>query len=215
MDNNDLSALRDAIKQAPGKYYQLEQLTSIRCGNNPITLRPVDFGLVTDDTITETMPLMFNMSPEVKKFLPTLDFSTAEKIKKFAMLTSERTEAGLQFTYGIYFNNLLVGMIFVNTPIMNKMGMGFDEWTLDFFIFKPLEGQRVMSVALMHMMLFLQKTIGVDTFYLLVDHDNERCINLIEQLPIDRVASDGFHNLEKQGTPPLVFVCPLSRIRFQ
>lgn len=196
-------------------YYSLENLQPVVCGNSGVILQPIDFGLILDESNISVMPILFDASPRVKKFLPTLDFSSKESIQKFVSLVSTRTEAGIQFTYGIYFNRILAGMIFVNTPVMNKVGMGLENWTVDFFVFETFEGQGVMKTALPRMMFFLQQQIGVEDFYLIVDHDNTRCIKLISLFPIDEVDNGGFRNTNVEAAPPRVFLCPLSTIRFK
>ena len=187
------------------QYYTIDDLEPIVCGRSGIYLEPIgpDFG--TKGIVIKTVPLLFKMSSNVQTFLPSLNFGSEEGLKQFSKVTMFRTMAGLQFTYGIYLNRAITGMIFVNTPAFNKTAMGLNEWTLDFFVFAPFEGQGIMCTALPRMMMFLQKEIGVRTFYLLVDEDNERCINLIQKFPIDDIDNSGFKNLDGQSNPPLVF----------
>lgn len=211
----DPRSLVDAIgATSEGQYYTIDDLEPIVCGRSGIYLEPIgpDFG--TKDIVIKTVPLLFKMSSNVQTFLPSLNFGSEEGLKQFSKVTMFRTMAGLQFTYGIYLNRAITGMIFVNTPAFNKTAMGLNEWTLDFFVFAPFEGQGIMRTALPRMMMFLQKEIGVRTFYLLVDEDNERCINLIQKFPIDDIDNSGFKNLDGQSNPPLVFECLLSTIRF-
>lgn len=205
----------NAINSAnENNYFSIADLDPVVCGNSGIYLEAIAPDFSTRKEILQTLPILFKTSTNVHKFLPTLDFSSIQSIEQFSKVTMFRTETGLQFTYGIYLKGILVGMFFVNTPAFNKPAMGLNEWTLDFFVFAPFEGQGLMGIALPRMMLFLQKNIGVKTFYLLVDQDNERCINLIQQFPIDNIDNSGFRNLESQSEPPLVFECPLSTIRF-
>ncbi len=213
MINSDdfLNAISSANE---GNYFSFDDLDPVICGRSGIYLEPIAPDFATNENILKILPALFSTSPKVKKFLPTLNFSTKESIEQFSRVTMIRTMSGLAFSYGIYTKGIPVGMIFVNTPAFNKTAMGLNEWTLDFFIFDAFQGQGLMRTALPRMMMFLQKTIGVESFYLLIDEDNERCINLISHFPIDEIDNNNFNNLENQSCPPRVFECPLSTIRF-
>ncbi len=202
-------------KLSKGKYFSIDDLDVIVCGKSGIYLEPIAPDFSTKENIVKTVPILFQTSPNIRKFLPTLNLGSEEDIKQFTKVTTLRTMSGLQFTYGIFFNNILAGMIFVDSPAFNKPAIGLNEWTLDFFVFGAFEGQGFMGTALPRMMMFLQGTIGVENFYLLVDQDNVRCIKLIQGFPIDNVDNSGFKNIESQSRPPLVFECPLSTIRFR
>ena len=195
-------------------YFTIDDLEPIVCGRSGIYLEPIAPDFATREGIINTLPILFKTSTNVRKFLPALDFSSMKSIEQFSKVTMIRTTTGLQFSYGIYMKDIIIGMIFVNTPAFNKTSMGMNEWTLDFFVFAPFEGQGFMRIALPRMMMFLQKNIKVEKFFLLVDKENERCVNLIQQFPIDEIDNSGFKNLESQSNPPLVFECPLSTIRF-
>ena len=212
----DPNTLFNAFNSASeGKYYSIDDLGPIVCGKSGIYLEPIISDFTTKEEILKILPILFKTSTNVHKFLPTLDFSSVKSIEQFSRITMLRTFTGLQFTYGIYQMGIIVGMIFVNTPAFNKSSMGLNEWTLDFFIFAPFEGQGLMRIALPRLMMFLQKNLGVETFYLLVDEENERCINLIQHFPIYEVDNCGFMNIENQSKPPIIFECPLSTIRFE
>lgn len=195
-------------------YYSIDDLGPIVCGKSGIYLEAIAPDFATKEKVLNTVPILFKTSSNVQRFLPVLDFSSVEKIEQFSRVTMIRTISGLQFTYGIYYNSILDGMIFVNTPFFNKQSMGLNEWTLDFFIFAPFEGQGFMRTALPHMMMFLQQTLNVETFYLLIDEENERCVNFISQFPFDEMDNSRFKNKETLSCPPRVFECPLSTIRF-
>ena len=210
------SKLKNFLKSNfEGKYYNLNQLKPILCGNSGISLRPIDFELALNDNLLSFIPELFKSSPRVQKFLPTIDLSNKESIQKFAMLASTRTESGIEFTYGIYLNNLLVGMIFVNTPGKNKYGMGLEQWTIDFFLFEAFEGHGLMGTALPRMLLFLKQAINVNDIYFLIDTDNIRCLKFISNFPFDEIDNSGFKNIENKNKPPRVFNCPLSIINFK
>lgn len=197
-----------------GQYYSIDDLDPIVCGRSGIYLEPIAPDFAGRDTIVKTVPSLFKASINVQKYLPSLDFTSKESLEQFSRVTALRTTKGLQFTYGIYLKGIIVGMIFVNTPAFNKASMGLNEWSLDFFVFAPFEGQGFMRIALPRMMMFLQKNIGVDTFYLLIDESNERCIDFISIFPFDEIDNSRFKNKEDLSRPPRVFECPLSTIRF-
>lgn len=209
---NDLLNAMNAAND--GNYYSIDDLDPIICGRSGIYLEPIAPDFATNENILKILPALFSTSPKVKRFFPTLDFSTKDSVEQFSKVTMFRTMSGLAFSYGIYTKGIPVGMIFVNTPAFNKTAMGLNEWTLDFFVFDAFQGQGFMRTAFPRMMMFLQKNIGVESFYLLIDEDNERCINFISLFPIDEIDNSGFNNLENQLCPPRVFECPLSRIRF-
>ena len=195
-------------------YFSTDQLKVIPCGQTGLRLQPLDFGLILDDANKEILKKLGN-SEGIKKYLPNLDFSSDESIEKFVMGLSYKTEQGLEFAYSIKANNLILGMIFVNTPAINQKLIGLNHWTLDFFILEPFEGNHYMKIGLIYMMVFLKETIGVDEFLLMVDQDNEKCLNLIKSLPVDEIDNKGFKNKDKFGTPPFVYHCPLSNINFR
>jgi RimJ/RimL family protein N-acetyltransferase len=211
----DSNTSRNAFGSANmNHYYSIDDLDPIVCGRSGIYLEPIAPDFATRDTIISTVPILFKTSINVQKYLPSLDFSSKESVEQFSRVTMLRTTTGFQFTYGIYLNGIIVGMIFINTPAFNKTSMGMHEWSLDFFVFAPFEGQGFMQIALPRMMMFLQKNIGVKTFYLLIDEDNKRCINLISRFPFDEMENSRFINKEELSRPPRVFECPLSTIRF-
>lgn len=211
----DSNTSRNAFGSANmNHYYSIDDLDPIVCGRSGIYLEPIAPDFATRDNIISTVPILFKTSINVQKYLPSLDFSSKESVEQFSRVTMLRTTTGFQFTYGIYLNGIIVGMIFINTPAFNKTSMGMNEWSLDFFVFAPFEGQGFMQIALPRMMMFLQKNIGVKTFYLLIDEDNKRCINLISRFPFDEMENSRFINKEDLSRPPRVFECPLSTIRF-
>lgn len=210
--NND--AIRNLLSQdISGKYYKIENLKSISLGNG-FSLRPIDFEIYNDDNV-HTMLMAFASTERIRKFLPSLDFSSKDKIQKWIMELCQKTEMGLAFAYGINLNSAVIGVIFVNTPTYNKAAMGFPQWTMDFFIAEPLEGQGIMTVALLNMLHFLQTSTNADSIYALIDNENTRCLTLIGKLPFAERDNSGFKNPENNFSPPYVYECPLSQIRFQ
>lgn len=192
--------------------FSTDDLKVINIGEG-LRLQPIDFGLILDEANIEVLT-MLGLSDRIKKYLPNLDFSSKEAIEKFVMALSFKTENGLEFAYSIKANNLILGMIFVNSPTLNKQMIGLEKWTMDFFMLEPFEGQHLMKAALIRMMHFLKTTINVNDFLMLVDQDNSQCLNLIKALPMDEMDNSGFHNPQGNQLPPRVFQCSLSMIRF-
>ena len=212
MDNKGITDLLS--QDLAGKFFSTNDLKSIPFGNSGVSLRPIDFGLYMDDANLQMLQLMGD-SERIKRFLPSLDFSSKEKIQQLILALCKKTEMGLEFAYGIYVNNAVVGMFFVNTPDYNKAIIGLPEWTMDFFIVEPLEGKGIMLTALQRMLYFLQSSIGVKSLYVLIDQDNTRCLNLIRGLPFDPKDNSGFKIPMNNYVAPLVFECPLSLIQFR
>lgn len=196
------------------KYFSYEDLKPIKCGNSGLTLIPVDYSILLNKDYIFMLE-KFGNTDRLKEFLPSLDFSSEEKIKKTLFGMCRKAELGTQFTYSITLNGVLLGMIFVDTPVGNRIGMGFEDWTIDFFLFEAFEGNGYMSVALPRMMMYMKNNLNIDVFYVLIDPNNERCINLISQFPFDEIDNSGFSNHGVNYEPPLVYECSLSTIRFQ
>jgi len=193
-------------------YFSTNDLKVISIGEG-FRLQPIDCGLILDDASQEIL-MKLGQSDRIKKYLPNLDFSSKDAIEKFIMGLSLKTETGLEFAYSIKVGNLILGMIFVNTPTLNEQMIGLEKWTVDFFILEPFEGKHYMKAALIRMMHFMKTSIHVDDFLMLVDQDNDKCLKLIESLPMDELDNRGFHNPEGNKFPPRVFHCPLSQLRF-
>lgn len=207
-------AIKDLLSQdLSGIFFKSEELKSVDLGSG-FSLRPIDL-LIYDNDNVHTMLMAFTNTERIRKFLPSLDFSSKEKIQKWILGLCQKTEMGLEFAYGIYLNRGVIGMIFVNTPAYNKAVMGFPKWTMDFFIAEPLEGQGIMTAALVNMLHLLQSSTSADSIYALIDDDNARCLTLITKLPFDERDNSGFKNPQNNFSPPRVFECPLSHIQFE
>lgn len=60
-----------------GKYYNLEQIKSKQIGNN-LLIQPIDCGLVVSELKEiELITTLYKESPNIKKFLPGLDYASS------------------------------------------------------------------------------------------------------------------------------------------
>lgn len=196
-----------------GQYYSLADLTPIFCGNSGVTLSPLGAAHVENEAYPKIFKLMWEKSNNIHKFLPTLDFSSEAKVFNYMIETCIATETGLKFNYVITVDHVPVGMFIISTPYVNKKSLGYEHWTMDFFVFKDFEGQGAMSIALPRMLLHL-KNMGVDDLHLIIDQSNERCLRLINKLPFNEIDNPNWYN-SSTGEKPRLFICKLSSIRFQ
>ena len=155
-----------------GQYYSLEDLTPIFCGNSGITLSPLGAAQVESEAYPPILRKMWEDSKNIHKFLPTLDFSSEAKALNFMLETCIATETGLKFNYVITFNHIPAGMFIISTPNFNKITLGYEHWTMDFFVFKAFEGQGILSITLPRMLRLL-KNIGVEKLHLIIDSEND------------------------------------------
>ena len=66
-----------------GVYYTLEYLTPEFCGNSGIILSPLGGAQATNEQYPFLLSKMWEGSQNIKKFLPSLDLSSAEKSEKY------------------------------------------------------------------------------------------------------------------------------------
>ena len=79
--------------------YKLEDLKPIRLGEN-LNLIPYDAGWVFDGNDVQLFNLIAN-TPQIRKYLPGLDFSTEDSTRKSLVELCMKTEAFSGFTYAI------------------------------------------------------------------------------------------------------------------
>lgn len=165
-----------------GKYYNLEQIKSKQIGNS-LLIQPIDWGLVTSELKEiELITTLYKESPNIKKFLPGLDWSAEDKTRNFFKVYCQLTELGYHFGYTIRIGALVAGIIFINTPDYSLKTNGVKEWTIDFTVFNLFEGQHIIRATLPHIMAFLKYELNVQRLYAIVDKNNVRCISLISKL---------------------------------
>ena len=196
-----------------GRYYRLDDLQPVFCGNSGVTLSPLGGAQIMDKHYPTIISAMWEDSPHIKQFFPAMDFSSEKRVLVFMMAAYKITELGSKFTYVITVNHIPAGMFIITTPYFNHKAFGYNHWTMDFFLFAFFEGKGVMSIALPRMLMLL-KSVGVEDIRLIVDAHNDRCLNLLKKLPLEEIDNSNWHH-ETNGQKPIVFNCPLSSISFQ
>ena len=194
------------------RYYKLSQLKPIQCGSQ-FSLTPIDAGFLVEEDL-EAIVKLAKGSPRLQQFLPNMDLRSVESVSKFFMGLCIKTESFLGFGYAIRYNNFIIGMIFVNTPLFNKNAIRLDKWTLDFFFFQPFEGNGLMHQFLLRFLHFLQQFFNLDEILCIVDQNNSRCLSLMNKLPFDEIDNSLFCTIGS-SKKPRVFSVDLSTITFR
>lgn len=198
---------------AKNKYFKLSDLKRIPIGGQ-FSLLPIDIKSVLEGD-DEAMLDILSQTERLKKYVPLLDFSNPNNssknfLKKQIMLT----ESGLGFSFGLRQNNCLCGAIIVDTPYYSKVTIGFEHWTISFFLFEPFENLGLMSAALLRTLAFLKEKIGVKNLYAIVDPGNIKSIHLLKKCLFEEISNDGWHEKSRNNTP-IVFCCNLTTINFK
>lgn len=199
-------------KSILGKYFSLEQLQQVPMGQ--VRLQPIDARLALDSSSQQTVALMAQISPDIKQYLPNLDLSSANAIGKYFLRHQQMTELGYKFGYAIKMgDDGYMGFIFINTPAINEKAINFPNWTIDFCLFQPFQGQGIMLKSLSRALYILKSIMHVDNVYAYVDEDNSKCLNLLSNLPFD-LQPEKLTD-PATGKKALLFCCPLHQINFQ
>ena len=195
-----------------GKYFSLDQLRQIPMGQ--VRLQPLDGRLAMDPSSQNLVEVMAETTPDIKKYLPNLDLSTAKSIGRYFQNYCTKTKLGYEFGYAIKTgDDGYLGFIFVHTPGMNEMAINFPKWSIDFCLFKPFQGQGIMTQTLSRVLYLLKSEMDVNEVYAYVDEDNENCLKMLSRLPFDlqpETLTD-----PNTGHKALLFCCPLHEINFQ
>lgn len=198
-----------------GKFYTLENIRQIPMGD--VRLQPIDFGLVFNDQALQVIQIFAEQSPRIKKYLPNLDLSSLEVMRKYFANLCKKTELGYEFGYAIKMNsagdNGVIGFIFVHTPDENQYAIGLPEWTLDFCLFEPLEGKGIMRNAILRILNMLKNELHVSDVYAVVDENNGKCIKLLHLLTFDCQKDKLVDN--QTGNLANLFHCNLTTLNFQ
>lgn len=201
-----------APKNIIGKYFSLDQLRQIPMGQ--VRLQPLDGRLAMDPSSQQMVAVMAQTTPDIKKYLPNLDLSSAESIGRYFLNYCSKTELGYEFGYAIKTgDDGYLGFIFVHTPEMNEKAINFPKWSIDFCLFKPFQGQGIMTQTLSRVLYLLKSEMNVNEVYAYVDEDNENCLKMLSRLPFDlqpETLTD-----PNTGHKALLFCCPLHEINFQ
>lgn len=197
-----------------GVYFKESDLSTIKCGNSGIELIPINADIASSDSVANMFHL-FGNTEVIKKYLPSMDFSSQLKTQEFLMKSYLGTKMGGKITYFITSGGMPLGMIFLTTPGVNKLLINYCHWTMDFFLFTEFEGKGIMGISLARMLKFMKEQLEIDEVHFMVDADNQRCISLLENMGVmDELDNAGWNNTDG-GSVPRVFVCPLKDISFQ
>lgn len=198
-----------------GKHYSLENLRQIPMGS--IYLQPIDFGLIFNDQALQVIQILAEQSPRIKEFLPNLNLSSVEDMRKYFANICKKTELGYEFGYAIKMksagDSAVIGFIFVHTPSENEFAIGLPEWTIDFCLFEALEGKGIMRNSILRVLNVLKTDLNVSNVYAIIDENNTKCLKLISQLPFDRQNDILVDHLT--GNQANLFKCDLTTINFQ
>lgn len=207
--NHSTSAIEEDSRSA---FFKLDEIRLRKIGED-LCVAPYDAGWYFKALDADVLPLIAN-TPEIKRYLPGMDFSTKEKSQKALEGYMLQTEVQIGVTYVIRQSNFPIGMIFVHTPKYNTRTMGVKIWTIDFFITSILEHKGVMKASLLRVMEQMKSAMGVSKVYALTEPDNKSCIGLLRNLDFQEIDNQGFRNLDNPRTNPLVFMIDLSKIQF-
>lgn len=144
----------------------------------------------------------------IKRYLPNMDFSTEESTLKFLSNLPLRAETGLSIAYIITANNMPMGFIFIDTPIINKI-IGLNKWTLTFFLLPPMRGKGVMVASLARILYLLKTKLGVSEVYATADKTNtvsQKVLQAVYFEPTD------IHDVANQA---VTYVCNLDTLDFR
>lgn len=192
-------------------FYRLEDIKSRPMGEE-LMLAPYDVFSLKNYPDSDVLPAIAN-SDKINRFLPNLGFKDKESTQKHLIGYIMKTEAQLGVTYFIRYNNIPIGMIFVNTPIYNKKAINLAIWTIDFFISEMLEHEGIVYNSILRVLNEIKTVMNAKVVYALVDQDNHDCINVIGKGLFEKVNIEGFENNEN-GLSPFVYKIDVSNIQF-
>lgn len=151
---------------------------------------------------------------KIRDNLPNLGFETRESAKKRLEIFMIRPEAQLGVTYFIREKNIPVGMILINSPLLNKPTLGVSVWTLDFYIVEYFEHSGLMSVALGKALREMKQVMGVKDVYALTHADNIACQHLLESKFFEEVHCRTFYDTRYSGKTFKLYWLDLTTINF-
>ena len=192
-------------------FYRLEDIKYRSMGKD-LMLAPYDGFSLENYPDADILPAMANTA-KIQRFLPNLGFKDKESTQKRLEGFIIKTEAQLGVTYVIRYNNMPMGMVFVNTPLYNKKTINLSIWTIDFYISEMLEHKGIVYNSILRVLYEMKTAMNAKVVYALVDQDNHDCINLIGKGLFEKVNCGGFKN-SVDGLPPLVYKIDVSNIQF-
>jgi len=149
---------------------------SINVGSS-LLLTPIYHTLLDNEA---ALYVLNSNNDDLKKHLPLLHADNKEKAKKILLDLLGRTvfKQSILLCIRLREQKFPIGYIHFNTPLAPT---GFDDWTVDFWLGPPMQGKGIMTTALVHALLYLQKykAPGVRA---LVDKDNIKSIKVMEKV---------------------------------
>lgn len=202
----------DVPENIIGRYFSLDQIKQVPMGQ--VRLQPIDARLVMDPSSQQVVEVMAKTSPDIKKYLPNLNLSSADAIGKYFHQYYTKTEYGYEFGYSIKMgDDGYLGFIFIHTPAMNEKAINFPKWSIDFCLFEPFRGKGIMLQAISRVLFILKSEMNVREVYAYVNEDNSNCLRMLSRLPFDlqpETLTD-----PHTGHKAKLFCCPLHEINFQ
>ncbi len=190
-------------------FYELENI-KYRAMGKELMLAPYDGFSLENYPDADVLPALAN-TEKIQRFLPNLGFKDKESTQKRLAGYIIKTESQMGVTYVIRYNNIPMGMVFVNTPLYNKKSINLAIWTIDFYISEMLEHQGIIYNAILRVLHEMKIAMNAKVVYALVDQDNHDCIKVIGNGLFEKVNFRGFKNSDG-GLPPLIFKKDLSKI---
>ena len=196
-----------------GKYFTLEQIQSKRFGVG--SLVPI-IDMQINENIFNLLSTLYNLSPDIKLYLPGLDFSTPKKTASKLAEYGLATHTGLQVSYIMCIEGKPIGITFINTPDYNQAKVIFPHWSIDFCIFVPFSGHGYMSSFLPHILNMLKCSFNVDELFAIVDQRNDKSLSLLSNFGFyEWRDNQGTFFDPNTGNCAKVLCCKLETINFK
>lgn len=193
-------------------FFKLDNICLRKMGD--FCVAPYDAFWWTEVPDADVLPLIAN-TPEIKRYLPGMNFSDTEQSKKSLQGYLLQPEAQIGVVYVIRQRNFPIGMIFVHTPKYNKQVLGLKIWSIDFFIASMFEHKGIMKHSLIRVMDQMKSAMGASKVYAFTEPDNKSCINLLKGFNFQEIENTGYiKNRNNPKNKPLVFMIDLSKIKF-
>lgn len=194
-------------------FFKLDNICLRKMGGD-FCVAPYDAFWWTEAPDADVLPLIAN-TPEIKRYLPGMNFLDTEQSKKSLQGYLLQPEAQIGVVYVIRQSNFPIGMIFVHTPKYNKQVLGLKIWSIDFFIASMFEHKGIMKHSLIRVMDQMKSAMGASKVYAFTEPDNKSCINLLKGFNFQEIENTGYiKNPNNPKNKPLVFMIDLSKIKF-
>lgn len=108
----------------------------------------------------------------------------------------------------------LVGMIMIETPALNLLNNGFENWTISFCISELFEGKGIMSMALTNVLYFLKFELSVKEIFAVTEIENSRSINIMKKIGFVVIDNSNFNwDTKYSKSKPIVFIINLLNLQ--